>query len=428
MRKQTCRVIDHCQFRYRVEKKPFSYPSKLHTTMKKRFIPAVLLAAFLLFTPSPTQAGVPVTDIPRLIMELLEDKVFMKQDAQVQQKKLEKLLEALQEVKKIRGKQTEQLDIDVDIDRELWLTRQFKTLKMSDIRRIKEKVHLLVEALYAKDLPYLEEYMVLKKAVPGLNASNQMYTFLNGRTGAYAALQGKGSTDMNENALAIKQQTMKQYSVDVDAAQKALHTAMTYRQLSGELTDQAMDMQEKLNQDGKWDLFGIGDLFSNLFGDDAGGLLGDLVSGEWMGNKVDDLTNQVKEAAGVEDYSFWDVLLGKVKDKAESIGEQALSKVTGGGSDIVGVLDGIFGTITDNILPAPEYATRIEKDGLKMTTGERIEAQAAALENIEKSMELELEADRLVLETTEKTPAIEQVEQAYENALFRKTLSQMQVE
>ncbi len=397
--------------------------------MKKRFIPAVLLAAFLLFTPSPTQAtGIPITDIPRLIMEILEKEVFMEKDEKVQKAKLEKLFDSLKEVKQIRGKQTEQLDIDVDIDRELWLTRQFKTLKMSDIRRIKEKVQLLVEALYAKDLPYLEEYMVLKKAVPGLNASNQMYTFLNGRTGAYAALQGKGSTDMNENALAIKQQTMKQYSVDVDAAQKALHTAMTYRQLSGELTDQAMDMQEKLNQDGRWDLFGIGNLFSNLFGDDAGGLLGDLVSGEWMGNKVDELTNQVKDAAGVEDYSFWDVLLGKVKDKAESIGEQALSKVTGGGSDIVGVLDGIFGTLTDNILPAPEYETRIEKDGLRMTTGERIEAQAAALENIEKSLELELEADRIIIEATEKTPAIREVEKSYQNALFRKTLSQMSVE
>jgi hypothetical protein len=48
--------------------------------------------------------GHSVTDIPRLILEFITDKVLMEKDAKVQGDKLQKLLEVLGEARQIRAR------------------------------------------------------------------------------------------------------------------------------------------------------------------------------------------------------------------------------------------------------------------------------------------------------------------------------------
>jgi hypothetical protein len=59
-----------------------------------------------------------------------------------------------------------------------------------------------------------------------------------------------------------------------------------------------------------------------------------------------------------------------------------------------------------------------------LSTGERIEAQGAALDNLEKSLNLQLEADELLLEATHKSVHQQQVDASYQNTLFRQSMAE----
>ncbi len=397
--------------------------------MKRLFVSALLLAA-LLFPVSPSQAtGVPVTDIPRLIFEYIQNEILMKQDGKIQAAKLTKLLQTLQEVKKIRARQTEQLDIDVDLEKELWKVREFKNLKLSDIEVISQKVLRLTSAIYANDLPTLTEYHLLKQAVPGLQASNKMYDWLQGGTSAYAALQGAAPSNYEDHLSLIAQQRVQQYALEADASQHMIHTAMTYQQLSGELVGQAVDLSEKVNQDGSWNLFGIGDIFSNLADqlDELPGLSSLLDKAEESIQKQTDQVNgQIKEEMNIKDDSILDKIFGSQEKVQEKVMDLVKSKLAG--LDLISQLGSLFSGLSDALEPVPDYSTRIEKDGMRLTTGERIQAQAAALDNLEKSFDLQLQADELLLQASEKGENMKRLDAAYQNALIRKTLTQIPVE
>jgi hypothetical protein len=397
--------------------------------MKKLFVSALLLAA-LLFPVSPSQAtGIPVTDIPRLIFEYIQNEILMKQDKEVQLKKLEKLLTTLQEVKKIRARQTEQLDIDVDLEKELWKVREFKNLKLSDIEAISRKVLRLTSAIYANDLPTLTEYTLLKQAVPGLEASNRMYEYLQGGTSAYAALQGNAPSRYEDHLSLIARQRVQQYALQADASQRMIHTAMTYQQLSGELVGQAVDLSEKVNRDGNWNLFGIGDIFSNLADriDDLPGISSLLDKAEESIQKqTDQVNSQIKDELNIKDDSILDKIFGSQEKVQEKVMDLIKSKLAG--LDLVAQLGSLISGLADSLEPVPDYSTRIEKDGMRLTTGERIQAQAAALDNLEKSCDLQLQADELLLQASEKSENMKRLDAAYQNALIRKTLTQIPVE
>ncbi|MDJ1485928.1 hypothetical protein QNI16_35935 [Cytophagaceae bacterium YF14B1] len=397
--------------------------------MKKLLVSALLLAA-LLFPVSQSQAtGIPVTDIPRLIFEYIKTNVLMEKDKDVQKLKLQKLLETLQEVKKIRARQTEQLDIDVDLDKELWKVGEFNSLKLSDMDAIAQKVLLLTNALYAKELPTLTEYHLLKQAMPGLQTSNQLYAWLQGGTSAYAALQGTAPSSYRDHLAVISDQRVKQYALEADASQRMIHTAMTYQQLSGELTEQAMDLSDKVNRDGTWSMFGIGDIFSDL-ADDIQSIpgLNDLIekAESKFESQTSEKTKEIKKELGIKDGSVWDKLFDKSKDISEKLQGMIKSKVES--MDIVSSITSLFSGLVDSVSPVPEYSTRIEKQGMRMSTGERIQAQGAALDNLEKSFELQLQADQLLIQASEKSEATQRLDAAYQNALIRKTLTQIPVE
>ncbi len=78
-------------------------------------------------------------------------------------------------------------------------------------------------------------------------------------------------------------------------------------------------------------------------------------------------------------------------------------------------------------MSAPAYSVEFEKEGLRLTTGERIEVQGIAVDDLEQSVELQLEADRLVLDALTKTETQYKVDRAYQNALLRKSLQSIQI-
>jgi hypothetical protein len=56
-----------------------------------------------------------------------------------------------------------------DLEKELRLVRQVENLKLHDVLRIVEKVVSITNALYAEDMPYGEEYALLREAIRASN-------------------------------------------------------------------------------------------------------------------------------------------------------------------------------------------------------------------------------------------------------------------
>ena len=384
----------------------------------------VMLMGLLALPHLSFAAGIPVTDIPRLIMEYITSQVLMEQDQKVQKKKLQKLLEVLQEAKTIRARHTEITGIAEDVEAELRLVREVKQLKLHDLLRIVEKVTVVTNQLYATDVPYLEEYAALKTAIPGAESASRVYELLVGNASVYGELSGKAPTTYQENVAFSQQQAIRQYGVEVDAAKRALHTALSYGHLAKDLRDQALDLEEKVNREGRWSMRGIGDIFSDLF--DLGEESAELDLGGFS-ETVKEWADDIRKKTGLPDNPLKNLFGGGDEDKTKQI--EGAVKETVGQFDFTGIFETVIDLFSGSggEIAGPAYSVEFEKEGLRMTTGERIEAQGIALDDLEQSVELQLEADRLVLDALTKTENQYKVDRAYQNALLRKSLESIQI-
>ena len=181
----------------------------------------IVCLSILLLSRTAFGTGIPVTDIPRLIIEFITNQVLMEKDQVVQAEKLKKLVEVLVEAKQIRARHTELRSIDENLETELRLVRQVENLQLHDVLRIAEKVVVVTNALYAEDLPFLEEYALLKDALPGVEGAGDAYDFLLGSASLYGEVAGRAPTTYQANAQMLQQQAIRQYGVEVDAAKRA---------------------------------------------------------------------------------------------------------------------------------------------------------------------------------------------------------------
>ena len=164
---------------------------------------------------------------------------------------------------------------------------------------------------------------------------------------------------------------------------------------------------------------GTGELFTDLL--DVGSEIPGLEDLFGLFDQVEEWSADIRQKVGLGGI---DNLFSGREDKSDQIGEEVQKAV--GGFDFGGLLQ----TATDLLgggspTEVPSYTVEFEKEGMRLTTGERIETQGIALDNLEQSLELELEADRLVTNTLEKSEHQHKVDQAYGNALLRESLLQM---
>jgi hypothetical protein len=287
-----------------------------------------------------------------------------------------------------------------------------------------EKVTTVTNQLYAIDVPYLEEYAALKTAIPGVESAGRVYELLMGNSSVYGELAGKAPTTYQENAHFSQQQAIRQYGVEVDAAKRALHTALSYGHLAKDLRDQALDLQEKVNREGRWSMRGIGDIFSDLFdlSEESAGL--DLGG---FSETIKEWADDIRKKTGLPDNPLKNLFGGGDEDKTKQI--EGAVKETVGQFDFTGIFETVIDLFSGSggEIAGPAYSVEFEKEGLRMTTGERIEAQGIALDDLEQSVELQLEADRLVLDALTKTETQYKVDRAYQNALLRKSLQSIHI-
>ncbi|MBD0255898.1 MAG: hypothetical protein ICV83_09280 [Cytophagales bacterium] len=376
----------------------------------------ILFTGLLMLPSFSFGAGIPITDIPRLILEFITNKILMEKDAKVQGDKLQKLLEVLKEAKGIRARHTELQGLEDDLEKELRLVRQVEHLKLHDVLRIVDKVVSVTNALYAEDMPYLEEYALLQEAIPGIESADRMYDFVLGSASLYGEMTRRAPATYKENADLLRQQSLKQYGLEVDATKRSLHLALSYGQLAGDLREQAEDLQQQVNREGRWSMSGVGELFSDLL--DLGGETPGLDDLFGLPDQVQQWSQDIRKKLGIQAL---DNLFGDGEDKSGQIGQEVENAV--GGFDFLGLFESVLGLAGGGAdLSVPEYQVNFEKEGLRLSTGERIEAQDIALDNLEQSIELQLESDRLVTEALRKSEHQQKVDQTYQNALLRKSL------
>jgi|GEM_PF-6898697 len=260
---------------------------------------------------------------------------------------------------------------------------------------------------------------MLRQGIPGLESSNSLYDYFQGGTSVYAELTGNAAADYTENQQLIRQQAFKRYSLEVDMAKRSLHTALTYQALSQDLFDQAADLQEQVNKEGRWELSGTGGIFSDMLdGLDGGGP-------DWNLGGLEELlggwAKEIKESVFGIGNVIGNLFGNPDNDKEEELDRQVSEKV--GGFDFDTLLGSLFSGTGSSFL-VPGYETEIQKEGMGLSTGERIEAQGTALDNLEKSLKLQLEADELLLKATYKSQHQQQVDASYQNALFRRSMAE----
>jgi lipoprotein NlpI len=364
-----------------------------------------------------SQAQFVVFDIKRIIMEFITDDLLMEQDEKIQREKLIKLLEILTKVKEIRARNTEMLKIHEEIELTLRSIKEVEHLSLHDITQILQKVAAISKGLYAGELPYLDEYIALFDLAPGIQNTNSLYEYLLGSTTAYSHINHGANLSYSDNTLLLQEQAIKRYNIETDAAKRMLHLALSHEQLSKDLAQQAVDLSQHVSTEGSWRLFGTGDIFSDLFEEEISLPGIELPS---LGDIIQDWTKEIGQqlkAGSLFKKDDADEKEGEIKDRISD-------KM--GGFDFFGLLETLTGGI-EGVPPAPQYEAEIEKAGIRMTTGERIEAQETALDHMMQSIQLQLKADELTIEAIRKTEHQRKIDATYENALIRKSLTKINI-
>ncbi len=169
-------------------------------------------------------------------------------DREVQQQKLLHLLEVLKKAKNIRAVIRMCWQLKMIWKKELRLVREVGHLKLNEILSVADKVLSVTGKLYARDLPILEEYQVLRESLPGTESSSHLYDYFHGGTSVYSELTGNLPGSYAENGQLLREQAFRQYALEVDVTRRSLHTALALKSLSGDLLEQAADLNEQVNK------------------------------------------------------------------------------------------------------------------------------------------------------------------------------------
>jgi hypothetical protein len=95
-------------------------------------------------------------------------------------------------------------------------------------------------------------------------------------------------------------------------------------------------------------------------------------------DQIKEWTADIRKKMGLDGIDY---LFGGGTTKSEQIGQEVENAV--GGFDFMGLFRRRLGLLGEGAdLPVPEYEVAFEKEGLRLSTGERIEAQGIALDKL----------------------------------------------
>ncbi|WP_313989131.1 hypothetical protein [Xanthocytophaga flavus] len=216
--------------------------------LKNLLLSALLLTGMYLGVCFPAHAQIPVVDglsNKQLIKELLKwVQDYMKQNQQ--DKRLAKILgentAAGEKLKKL-------LDLKQQIEKELYLAKDFRKLRISDLSKIKSEVYgLPASDRYVTEVPYVREFVTMTGKTASVENSQKAYDYLFDGTSAYQPENSGSLTGYVENS---KQAKAKQYALAIAAQKRKISVAMSYQRLSNQYTTLAEDLSKQITRDGE---------------------------------------------------------------------------------------------------------------------------------------------------------------------------------
>ncbi|MDJ1505233.1 hypothetical protein [Xanthocytophaga agilis] len=215
--------------------------------MKKK-LKYFLLSAFLTGIFSSAHAQIPVVDAlsnKQLVSEILK----WVQDYAKQKLQDARLQKIMSENTSTREKLGKLLELKQQVEKELYLAKDFRKLRFSDLTKIRQQVYGLASTdKYVTEVPYVAEFVSITSRTATVDNAKQAYNYLFDGTSAY---RPENSGTLNGFVAKNKQQKAKQYSLAIAAQKRKMAVAMSYEKLSEEYKQLAQDLSDQVGKDGE---------------------------------------------------------------------------------------------------------------------------------------------------------------------------------
>jgi hypothetical protein len=219
----------------------------LYHTIYHTILVAFLAGIFSSALICPVQGQIPVIDglsnkqLVQEIVKWVQD--YMKQNQQ--DTRLKKILgentEAGVKLKKL-------LDLKQQIEKELYLAKDFRKLQISDLSRIKAEVYgMPTSDKYVTEVPYVREFVSITSGTASVENSRKAYSYLFDGTSVY---KPESSGTLKGYVQNSKEAKAKQYALAIAAQKRKISVAMSYQRLSEQYTTLAEDLSWQIGQDG----------------------------------------------------------------------------------------------------------------------------------------------------------------------------------
>lgn len=209
---------------------------------------AVLVSGFFLATSLPTYAQIPVIDALSN-KQLLQEIVKWVQDYMKQNQQDTRLKKILGENTEAGVKLKKLIDLKQQIEKELYLAKDFRKLQISDLSRIKAEVYgMPAPDKYVTEVPYVREFVSITSRTASVENSQKAYGYLFDGTSVYKPESSGTLKGYVENS---KQAKAKQYALAIAAQKRKISVAMSYQRLSEQYTNLAEDLSKQIGQDGE---------------------------------------------------------------------------------------------------------------------------------------------------------------------------------
>ncbi len=190
-------------------------------------------------------AQIPVVDglsNKQLVSKLLK----WVQDYMKQNQQDGRLKKILSENISTQEKITKLLSIKEQIEKGLYLAKDFRKLRLSDLTKIRQEIYgIPASERFVTEVPYVSQFSNYINQPSSVSTAKQAYNYLFASTAPY----NTQSSSIRINVNNVKEEKAKLYAIHIAAQKKKIALAMTYTKLADQYTQLSEDLSAQVTAD-----------------------------------------------------------------------------------------------------------------------------------------------------------------------------------
>lgn len=144
-------------------------------------------------------------------------------------------------------KVTKLLDLKQQIEKGLYLAKDFRKLRISDLMKIRQEIYgIPTSEQLVTEVPYVSQFSTYINQPSSVSNAKQAYNYLFSYTAPYSTQR---ASTMNTYAVGVKQEKAKLYAMHIAAQKKKLALSMTYKKLADQYTQLSEDLSAQITAD-----------------------------------------------------------------------------------------------------------------------------------------------------------------------------------